>query len=157
MLQTRAALVRVARECAEDLADDGVVYAEVRFAPELHTDGGLSLDEVVDAVVEGFAAGSAGTALTIGALLTAMRTAARSRDIAELAVRHRDDGVVGFDIAGAEAGHPPTMHLGVPVHPAGELPPDDPRRGGVRIPSIWEAIQFWGPNGWGTGSASWTT
>src|SRR5215207_8050885 len=111
VMQSKDALVRVAQECAEDLADDGVVYAEVRFAPELHTEGGLSLDEVVEAVVEGFAAGSAGTPLTIGALLTAMRTAARSRDIAELAVRHRDDGVVGFDIAGAEAGHPPTMHL----------------------------------------------
>src|SRR6478752_885856 len=82
VMQTREALVRVARECAEDLAEDGVVYAEVRFAPELHTDGGLSLDDVVEAVVEGFDAGCAGTPLAIGALLTAMRTAARSRDIA---------------------------------------------------------------------------
>ena len=152
VLQTREALVRVARECAEDLADDGVVYAEVRFAPELHTEGGLSLDEVVEAVVEGFAAGSAGTALTIGALLTAMRTAARSRDIAELAVRHRDDGVVGFDIAGAEAGHPPTMHLDafqyiqranfhLTIH-AGEA---------FGLPSIWEAIQFCGAERLGHG------
>ena len=152
MLQTREALVRVARECAEDLADDGVVYAEVRFAPELHTEGGQSLDEVVEAVVEGSAAGSAGTALTMGALLTAMRTAARSRDIAELAVRHRDNGVVGFDIAGAEAGHPPTMHLDafqyiqranfhLTIH-AGEA---------FGLPSIWEAIQFCGAERLGHG------
>jgi adenosine deaminase len=152
VLQTHDALVRVARECAEDLADDGVVYAEVRFAPELHTESGLSLDDVVEAVVEGFAAGSAGTPLTIGALLTAMRTAARSRDIAELAVRHRDDGVVGFDIAGAEAGHPPTMHLDafqyiqranfhVTIH-AGEA---------FGLPSIWEAIQFCGAERLGHG------
>jgi len=152
VLQSHDALVRVARECAEDLADDGVVYAEVRFAPELHTEGGLSLDEVVEAVVEGFAGGSAGTPLTIGALLTAMRTAARSRDIAELAVRHRDHGVVGFDIAGAEAGHPPTMHLDafqyiqranfhLTIH-AGEA---------FGLPSIWEAIQFCGAERLGHG------
>ena len=102
---------RGASECAEDLAADGVVYAEVRFAPEQHLEKGLTLDEVVDAVLEGFRLGSAGTGLTIYALLSAMRTAARSLEIAELAVRWRDAGVVGFDIAGAEAGHPPTRHL----------------------------------------------
>jgi adenosine deaminase len=152
VLQTREALVRVARECAEDLADDGVVYAEVRFAPELHTEGGLSLDQVVEAVLEGFDAGSADRPLTIGTLCTAMRTAARSRDIAELAVRHRDQGVVGFDIAGAEAGHPPTRHLDafqfvqrenfhITIH-AGEA---------FGLPSIWEAIQFCGAERLGHG------
>ena len=116
VMQTEAALIRVAAECAEDLAADGVVYAEVRFAPELHLDGGLSLDQVVEAVLEGFrrgrfAASRAGRGITVYALLTAMRTAARSLEIAELAVRHRDDGVVGFDIAGAEAGNRPSRHL----------------------------------------------
>src|SRR3974377_1462104 len=110
-MQHPAALTRVARECAEDLAADGVVYAEVRFAPELHTERGLSLDQVVEAVLEGFAQGSNGRGITVYALLTAMRTAARSLEIAELAVRHRDEGVVGFDIAGAEAGRPPSRHL----------------------------------------------
>ena len=62
-------------------------------------------------MLEGFRIGSAGTRLTVGALCTAMRTAARSYEIAELALRHRDEGVVGFDIAGAEAGHPPSRHL----------------------------------------------
>ncbi len=111
VMQTREALIRVAAECAEDLAADGVVYAEVRFAPELHLTRGLSLDQVVEAVLEGFRRGSAGRPITVYALLTAMRTAARSLEIAELAVRHRDAGVVGFDIAGAEAGFPPSRHL----------------------------------------------
>src|SRR5688500_14961484 len=108
VMQTRESLVRVAAECAEDLAADGVVYAEVRFAPEQHTTRGLSLDEVVQAVLEGFEQGSAGRGIRVGTLLTAMRHQARSMEIAELAVRYRDVGVVGFDIAGAEAGYPPT-------------------------------------------------
>jgi len=83
VMQTRDALIRVAAECAEDLAADGVVYAEVRFAPELHVERGLSLDEVVDAVLEGFregeaAAAASGHTIKVRALLTAMRTAARS-------------------------------------------------------------------------------
>ncbi|MEV0201966.1 adenosine deaminase, partial [Nonomuraea sp. NPDC050691] len=100
VMQTRDALVRVAAECAEDLAADGVVYAEVRFAPEQHTTAGLSLDQVVEAVLEGFRQGSEGRGIRVGTLLTAMRHAARSMEIAELAVRYRDVGVVGFDIAG---------------------------------------------------------
>ncbi|HMA47264.1 MAG TPA: adenosine deaminase [Frankiaceae bacterium] len=143
VMQTREALVRVARECAEDLAADGVVYAEVRFAPELHVERGLSLDEVVEAVLEGLRVGSAGTGLHVRALLTAMRHAARSLEIAELVVRWRDKGVVGFDIAGAEAGFPPTRHLDAfqliqrenghfTIH-AGE---------GFGLPSIWEALQW---------------
>src|SRR5258708_32004281 len=111
VMQTRDSLIRVAAECAEDLASDGVVYAEVRFAPELHTERDLSLDQVVEAVLEGFRRGSAGRKITVYGLLTAMRTAARSLEIAELAVRHRDAGVVGFDIAGAEAGNRPSRHL----------------------------------------------
>src|SRR5262245_64234618 len=60
VMQSKEALTRTAAECAEDLADDGVVYAEVRFAPELHIEGGLTLDEVVEAVQAGFQAGSGG-------------------------------------------------------------------------------------------------
>ena len=116
VMQTAEALHRVARECVEDLAADSVVYAEIRFAPELHIDGGLSLDAVVDTVLAGFAAGekaaaAEGKTITVRCLVTAMRHAARSREIAELAIRFRDTGVVGFDIAGAEAGYPPTRHL----------------------------------------------
>src|SRR6266540_6242832 len=103
VMQTPAALHRVAAECAEDLGGDGVVYAEVRFAPELHTEEGLTLDEVVEAVLDGFREGerrseAGGHPIRVGALLTAMRHQARSQEIAELAIRHRDVGVVGFDI-----------------------------------------------------------
>src|SRR5688572_11503655 len=111
VMQTKDALIRVAQECAEDLAADGVVYAEVRFAPELHLQQGLTPDEVVESVLEGFRLGSASRPITMGTIVTAMRHAAHSTDIAELAVRHRDSGVVGFDIAGSEAGNPPTRHL----------------------------------------------
>jgi len=152
VMQTRQALTRVAAECAEDLAADGVVYAEVRFAPELHVAGGLSLPGVVEAVLEGFRAGSQGRGITVYALLTAMRTAARSLEIAELAVRYRDRGVVGFDIAGAEAGSPPSRHLDafqyvarenfhITIH-AGE---------GFGLPSIWEALQWCGAERLGHG------
>jgi adenosine deaminase len=157
VMQTKEHLHRVAAECALDLAADGVVYAEVRYAPEQHLERGLTLDEVVVAVQEGFAAGSAqaadaGTPIRIGTLVTAMRHAARSREIAELAVRHRDQGVVGFDIAGAEAGFPPSRHLDafdylhrenfhVTIH-AGEA---------FGLPSIWEAVQVCGTDRLGHG------
>jgi adenosine deaminase len=152
VMQHKDAVERVAFECAQDLAADGVVYAEVRMAPELCTEAGLTLDEVMRAILDGFARGSAGTDLTIYAIVTAMRTAARSQEIAELAVRFRDDGVVGFDIAGAEAGHPPTRHLDAfqyvmranfhtTIH-AGEA---------FGLPSIWEAVQWCGAERLGHG------
>lgn len=152
VMQHRDAIERVAFECAQDLAADNVVYAEVRFAPELHTEAGLALDEVVQAVLDGFEKGAAGTDLTIYAILDAMRQAARSYEIAELAIRFRDRGVVGFDIAGPEAGFPPTRHLDAfqlinrenfhaTIH-AGEA---------FGLPSIWEALQFCGAERLGHG------
>ncbi|MGB3605000.1 MAG: adenosine deaminase [Gordonia sp. (in: high G+C Gram-positive bacteria)] len=157
VMQTPSALERVARECVEDLHDDGVVYAEIRFAPELHLDGGLSLDEVVEAVLRGFVAGqeaadASGRPIVVRCLLTAMRHAARSLEIAELAVQFRDRGVVGFDIAGAEAGNPPSRHLSAfdymrancarfTIH-AGEA---------FGLPSIHEAVAFCGTDRLGHG------
>ncbi len=157
VMQTEEQLTRVARECALDLAADGVVYAESRFAPELHIEGGLDLERVVEAVLAGFREGeqeaaAAGTPIRMRTLLTAMRHAARSREIAELAVAYRDRGVGGFDIAGAEAGFPPTRHLDAfeylrrenahfTIH-AGE---------GFGLPSIWEAIQWCGADRLGHG------
>ncbi|GAA3377641.1 adenosine deaminase [Streptomyces sannanensis] len=113
VMQTRDALFRVAAECAEDLAEDGVVYAEVRYAPEQHLEAGLTLDEVVEAVNAGFREGErrAGGRITVRALLTGMRHTDRSKEIAELTVEHRDAGVAGFDIAGGEIGNPPARHL----------------------------------------------
>jgi adenosine deaminase len=152
VMQTKGALARVARECAEDLAADGIVYAEVRYAPEQHLDRGLTLDEVVEAVQDGFEDGSRDRGIRVGTLLTAMRTAARSLEIADLAVRWRDRGVVGFDIAGAEAGYPPTRHLDAFEHVrranfhltihAGEA---------FGLPSIWEALQLCGAERLGHG------
>ncbi|MEU2725065.1 adenosine deaminase [Streptomyces smyrnaeus] len=157
VMQTRDALFRVAAECAEDLAADGVVYAEIRYAPEQHLLGGLTLEQVVEAVDEGFREGerrarAAGHRIRVGALLTAMRHAARALEIAELANRYRDLGVVGFDIAGAEAGHPPTRHLDAfeylkrennhfTIH-AGEA---------FGLPSIWQALQWCGADRLGHG------
>jgi adenosine deaminase len=142
----------VAAECAEDLAADGVVYAEVRFAPELHTESGMSLDDVMEAVLAGFRRGSKDRGIKVGCLVTAMRTAALSHEIAQLAVRWRDAGTVGFDIAGAESGYPPTRHLDafhyiqrenfhITIH-AGES---------FGLPSIWEALQFCGAERLGHG------
>jgi adenosine deaminase len=152
VMQTRDALIRVAQECAEDLAADGVVYAEVRFAPELSTRGDLSLDEVVEAVLEGFDRGSASHGIVMGFIVTAMRQYARSVEIAELALRHRDQGVLGFDVAGPEAGFPPTRYLDafnlihqgnfhLTIH-AGEA---------FGLPSIWEALQWCGAERLGHG------
>src|SRR5688500_9672304 len=157
VMQTEEGLHRVAKECALDLAADGVVYAEIRYAPEQHLERGLSLDAVVDAVHAGFREGCAeaaarGQQIRTGTLLTAMRHAARSQEIAELSVRYRDAGVVGFDIAGAEAGFPPTRHLDAfeylqrenfhfTIH-AGEA---------FGLPSIWQAIQWCGADRLGHG------
>jgi adenosine deaminase len=113
VMQTQEGLARVAKEFVEDLADDGVVYGEIRWAPEQHLQKGLTLDEVVDAVQEGLDAGvdaveESGRQIQVGQLITAMRHADRGQEIAELAVRHRYNGAVGFDIAGAEDGFLPS-------------------------------------------------
>lgn len=115
VMQTEEGLSRVAREFVLDLADDGVIYGEVRWAPEQHLTGGLSLDDVVVAVQDGLEQGvdevrRSGRDIEVGQLVTAMRHADRALEIAELAVRHRDRGVVGFDIAGAEEGFLPARH-----------------------------------------------
>src|SRR3954471_24831653 len=157
VMQTAENLRRVARECVLDLADDGVVYAEVRYAPEQHLREGLSLHQVVEAVRDGFVEGQEqarrdGSPIVVRQLLTAMRNHARSMEIAELTVAFRDQGVVGFDIAGAEAGYPPTRHLDAfeylqrenahfTIH-AGEA---------FGLPSIWQAIQWCGADRLGHG------
>lgn len=157
VMQTGPALTRVARECVEDLAADGVVYAEIRYAPELHVEQGLTLDEVVGAVQQGFADGmevaaGRGRPIVVRALITAMRQAARSKEIAELAMAWRDRGIVGFDIAGPEAGYPPSRSLDafefvrrenghITIH-AGEA---------FGLPSIWEAVQWCGADRLGHG------
>lgn len=111
VMQTPDNLARIAREFVQDLHADGVIYGEVRWAPEQHLVRGMTLDQTVEAVQEGIEAGisdvqALGGDIRIGQLVSAMRHADRGLEIAELAVRHRSNGVVGFDIAGAEAGFP---------------------------------------------------
>ena len=150
-------LFRSAFECVEDLAADGVVYAEIRFAPELHVASGMTMSEAVAHVLAGFRDGerhaeNSGRFIRVRLLLTAMRTESHAFQVAELVVTFRDQGVVGFDIAGAEAGFPPTEHLDAfaflrrenahfTIH-AGE---------GFGLPSIWEAIQVCGADRLGHG------
>ena len=152
VMQDEYSCHRVAKECAEDLAEDGCVYAEIRFAPSLFTMQKLSVHQVIEAVLSGFSEGSSGTNLTLRTIITAMRTSNDSKTIAEAAVDFRDKGVVGFDIAGREVGFPPTDHLEAfqllqrenfhfTIH-AGEA---------FGLPSIWEAVQYCGAERLGHG------
>jgi hypothetical protein len=159
VMQTGASLARVARECVEDLAADGVVYAEIRYAPEQHVGQGLTLDEVVAAVQEGFDQGveATGGRIVVRQLLTAMRHQARSMEIAELAIAWRDRGVAGFDIAGAEAGYPPppstrssTSSARTRTSPSTRARPSGCRRSGRRSSGA-------APTGSATASGSSTT
>lgn len=147
VMQTEEALERVARETIEDLARDNVVYAEIRFAPIQHLAGGLNLEAVVKAVLRGLEAGSGATGTRFGLILCAMRhqDAQVSLEIAELAVAFSNRGVVGYDIAGDENGHPPKKHLeafnyirsrnfNITIH-AGEA---------FGVESIWQALQICG-------------
>ncbi len=143
VMQTPEAIERVAFECAEDLARDGVVYAESRYAPIFSTQRGLSLQDVVDAVGRGFARAESRFGITMRQIVCAMRDRTDSLEMAQLAVANRDRGVVGFDIAGEEAGYPAEKHLpafqlchrenfSITIH-AGE---------GFGPKSIWQAIQI---------------
>ena len=157
VMQRREDIVRVARECAVDLARDGVVYAEVRMAPELLTEKGLTLSAAIEAILEGFSAGekeakTEGNTIRVTLLLCGMRQNQLSQEVAELAVKYRERGVVGFDIAGPEDGFPPSDQLDTfeylrrenahfTIH-AGEA---------YGLPSIWEAIQLCGAERLGHG------
>jgi adenosine deaminase len=116
VMQTKEEIERVARECVLDLAADGVVYAEVRGAPELFTRKGLTLDQVIEATVEGHKQGMAeakavGREIRVEVLLCALRQNNFSDEVATKVVKYKGRGVVGFDIAGPEDGFPPTDHI----------------------------------------------
>lgn len=143
VMQTKEALERVAFEMIEDMYYDGVVYVETRFAPVFHTEFGLTLDEVVQAVLDGLERGKQKYNVEYGLILCAMRNQNTSLQIAELAVKFREKGVVGFDLAGEEGGYPPKHHIdafeyiqrenfNITIH-AGE---------GYGKDSIWQALQW---------------
>jgi adenosine deaminase len=150
VMQTREGLLRTAEEYVLDLASDGVVYGEVRYAPELMLAGGLTLPEVVETVQEGLAAGmvkaaAAGTPVRVCTLLCGMRMFGRTREAADLAVAFRNAGVVGFDIAGAEDGFPAADHLDAFQHLRAQSVPFTIHAGeAYGLPSIHQALQVCG-------------
>lgn len=118
VLQSRSALVRAARENVEDLAADGVVYAETRFAPDLHLAGGLSMREVLDAVVAGTREGVAearalGRTIDVRVIVAGSRDRGMVRQAAAAFAASKDPLVVAFDIVGPEAGNPPDQFAGL--------------------------------------------
>ena len=153
VMQTEDALERAAYEQAEDLARDGVVYFETRFAPIFHTRKGLTHQQVVAAVLKGLERGRKELGVHSGLIICAMRNMNVSLEMAELAVDFRERGVVGFDLAGEEGGYPPKKHVdafhyiqrenfNITIH-AGE---------GFGKESIWQAIQYCGAHRIGHGT-----
>ena len=113
VMQTEAALERIAYELAEDAARDGVRYLEVRYAPVLNVREGLSLEQAVEASLRGLARAEATHRITARLIVCAIRNMAPSvsQELAELAVAYRHRGVVGFDLAGGEIGNPAKAHV----------------------------------------------
>ncbi len=155
VMQTSRAIERISREAIEDFAKENIAYAEIRFAPTLLTAGGLNLEEIVEASLRGLNRGKEETGVEFGLILCAMRheSPAASLQVAELAVSYRSRGVVAFDIAGDENGHPPKAHLdafqyirnrnfSITIH-AGEA---------FGVESIWQAIQTCGAHRIGHGT-----
>ncbi|MFT7671564.1 MAG: adenosine deaminase [Planctomycetota bacterium] len=154
VMQTASALERVAYEFIEDMAEDNIVYAEVRFAPHFHTENGLGLDGVLTAVLKGLERGSKEFKVGFGLIICAMRNQSSdlSLQLAELAVSYRTHGCVGFDLAGEEAGHPANHHLAafqfvkrmdfnITIHAGESFGPE----------SIWQALQYCGAHRIGHG------
>lgn len=145
VMQTKEALFRVSYEMMEDMKKDGVCYVETRFAPVFHTSKGLYYEDVMDSVLEGLEKGKKDFGVGYGLILCGMRNMKNTLEIAELAVSYRNNGVVGFDLAGEEGGYPPKKHLdafqyikqknfNITIH-AGEA---------FGKESIWQAIQICG-------------
>lgn len=145
VMQTKENLSRIAYEMMEDMRNDGVAYVETRFAPILHTEMDLYLEDTVKAVLEGLEKGKRDFGVGYGLILCGMRNMKNTLEIAELAVNFRRQGVVGFDLAGEEGGYPPKKHVdafqfiqksnfNITIH-AGEA---------FGKESIWQAIQWCG-------------
>lgn len=152
VMQTGPAIERVAYECGIDLAADGVVYFESRFAPTLFTEAGLTRRATLEAASRGFARARDESGIEWAIIVDAMRQQTDSADVARVAIESEDLGVVGFDLAGPEAGFPPDDHLeacrmireanmGLTIH-AGEADGPD---------SMWRALQLCGAHRVGHG------
>jgi adenosine deaminase len=145
VMQTKEALERIAFETIEDMYNDGVCYLETRFSPVFHTNKGLYYEDIISAVLEGLERGKTKYGVGYGLILCGMRNMKNTLEIAELAVNFRNQGVVGFDLAGEEGGYPPKKHIDafqfikrenfyITIH-AGEA---------FGKESIWQAIQMCG-------------
>jgi len=156
VMQTKEALERIAYEMMEDMKNDGVCYVETRFAPVFHTKQGLYHEDVVSAVLEGLERGKRDFGISCGLILCGMRNMKNTLEIAELALNFKDQGVVGFDLAGEEGGYPPRKHLeafqviqranfNITIH-AGEA---------FGKESIWQAIQWCGAHRIGHATRLW--
>jgi len=112
VMQSAASLERIAFELAEDAAADGVRYIEVRYAPVLNQQWGLSLDDAVDAPARGLDRAFRAHGITGRLIICALRhlPPSVSLELSRLAVAWQGRGVVGFDLAGGEAGHPAAVH-----------------------------------------------
>lgn len=152
VMQTADAIERIAYESVQDLAADGVVYAEIRCAPGLHTQQGLAIDDVIEAVLAGLARGEAETGIVARYIADAMRHQSDSDIIARACLPFADRGLVGFDLAGPEEGYPADDHLaacriireanlGLTIHAGEAYGPD----------SIWRALQRCGAHRIGHG------
>ena len=158
LMQTAGAIERIAYELAEDSANENIRYTEVRFCPVLSTRHGLSSADVVDATLRGLRRAEADYEITTAVIVCGLRNlpVQTSIELAELAVTFRDRGVVAFDIAGAEHGHPPIEHqrafqiaadanMGVTIH-AGEA---------FGPASIHQAVHYCGARRIGHGTRLW--
>jgi adenosine deaminase len=158
LMQTAGAIERIAYELAEDSANENIRYTEVRFCPVLSTRAGLSSADVVEATLLGLRRAEADHEITTAVIVCGLRNlpVQTSIEMAELAVSFRDRGVVGFDIAGAEHGHPPIEHqrafqiaadanMGVTIH-AGEA---------FGPASIHQAVHYCGARRIGHGTRLW--
>ena len=153
VMQTQDAIRRVAYEAGVDLAADGVVYAEIRFGPSLHIFNGLSREDAIEAFLDGLSAASRETGIVLYGIASALRQETDSEEVAIAAARFVGEGLVGFDLAGPEAGYPADDHepacrlavehgLGLTIH-AGEAD---------GIDSMWRALSHCGAQRLGHGA-----
>jgi adenosine deaminase len=120
VMQTSRAMERIAYEFVQDVAADNVRYVEVRYCPALHMPA-LSLTEAIEAPLAGFRRGEAETGTVVRVIIAGLRTLPPpvSDDLARAAVDYRSEGVVAFDLAGSEHGHPAVNHVSAFEHARG--------------------------------------